>query len=133
MNKQIFALAVLFMVFVSFQVAQPAAAVKVVDSGTKYINSGQSGPMKVIWKTYASSDSTKTYDAWYVKDNGKWSGKWIISWHDVNVIQKIAPNAIKVKEYTDNELSPGTTITYHKTPVTALQYYWRVERSKWLN
>ncbi|MGB9978144.1 hypothetical protein [Methanobacterium sp.] len=37
MNKNIFAvLIVLFVVFVGFQFAEPAAAVKVVNHGTKY-------------------------------------------------------------------------------------------------
>jgi hypothetical protein len=49
MNKNIFAvLMTLFVVFVGFQFAEPAAAVKVVDHGTKYYSAVE----KITWKAY---------------------------------------------------------------------------------
>lgn len=49
-NKNVYLmLSLLFMVFVGFQFAEPAA-VKVVDHGTKYIDSAHH--VKVVWKTY---------------------------------------------------------------------------------
>ena len=49
MNKSVFMmLSVLFMVFIGFQFAEPAAAVKIVDHGTIQYSACE----KITWKAY---------------------------------------------------------------------------------
>ena len=133
MNKNIFAiLTVLFMVFIGFQFAEPAAAVKVVDHGTNYGYSGQSGWMKVTWKTYQYTNNfLKTYATYYVKDPD--TKKYILSYHEQVTIAKVTKNSVKITDKTDSELGPPVVVTYAKTKLTAAQYYWRVYRHNIIN
>jgi hypothetical protein len=128
-------LAVLFMVCAIIQVAEPAAAAIPdkafkVDQGTKYFYSGQSGPMKMSWKTYLylPSNKRKIFQTFYVKDNGRYSGHWVVSWHEIITLQKVTKTKMKITDYTDNELHPGTTVTYKKTKLSTRKYYWYVYR-----
>jgi hypothetical protein len=123
-RKVITAAIILFMVFVGFQFAGPAAAVKVIDKDTKYFNSPQSGPMKVTWKTYKYSNYLKVFATYYVKD----SGKYVVSWHDIFTLKKVSRTKIKITDTTDNELHPGTTVRYDNTRLTITGYYWKVFR-----
>ena len=129
-------LTVMFMVCAVIQFAEPAAAAKVtdkafkVDQGTKYFYSGQSGPMKMSWRTqlYVPSNKRKVFQTFYVKDNGRYSGKWVVSWHEIITLQKVSKNVMKITDYSDSELGPGTTVTYKKTKLNTRKYYWYVYR-----
>ncbi len=129
-------LAVLFMVCAVIQIAEPAAAAKVtdkafkVDQGTKYFYTGQSGPMKMSWKTYlyVPSNKRKIFQTFYVKDNGRYSGHWVVSWHEIITLQKISKTKMKITDYSDSELGPGTTVTYKNTKLSTRKYYWYVYR-----
>jgi hypothetical protein len=126
MKKNVFvALIALFVVFAGFQFAEPAAAVKIVDHGTNYGYNGQSGWMKVTWKTYQYNNNfLKTYATYYVKENGK----YIVSFHETYTFAKVTKNTIKITDKTDSELGPPVVRTYVKTKLTAAQFYWRVYR-----
>lgn len=128
MNKRIFTiLTVLFMVLVALQFAAPVAAVKVVDKGTIYGWSGQNGWMKITWKTYQwNNNFLKCYAKYYVKVPG--SKKYVYSWRDTITIAKVTKSSVKITDWTDSELCPGTSVTYAKTKLTAARYYWRVYR-----
>ncbi|MCK9150697.1 hypothetical protein [Methanobacterium alcaliphilum] len=121
----IVALAVLFMFCASIQFVEPASAATSkgikVDHGTKYFWSGQSGNMKMTWKTYkVTSNTRKVYQTFYVKINGK----YLVSWHEIITLRKVSKNRIKIIDYTDSELGPGTTVTYKKTKLSTRKYYW---------
>ena len=133
MNKNMFAvLMALFIVFVGFQFAEPAAAVKVVDHGTKYGWDGQNGYTKIVWKTYQYNNNfLKTYTTHYVKDTK--TKKYLFSFHDTYTLAKVTKKSIKITDWTDSELCPGTTVSYAKTKLTAAQYYWRVYRHEIIN
>ena len=135
MNKNIIAaLMALFVVFVGFQFAEPAAAVKVVDHGTKYGWNGQDGYTKVTWKTYQYNNNfLKTYATYYVKDPD--TKKYLLSYHERYTIAKVTKKSVKITDWTDCELGPGpgTTISYDKTKYTASRYYWRIYRHIILN
>lgn len=132
MDKKIFmALSMLFMVCAGFSLAGPVAAAKVVDHGTEYGWSGQNGWMKITWTTsqlYKSgkinNNFIKSYATYYFKDHGK----YVLGWHEKVTIAKVAKNTVKITDWSDSELGPGTTVTYAKTKLTAAQYYWRVYR-----
>ena len=128
MNKNIFAiLSVLFMLFAGLQFAEPAAAVKVVDHGTNYGWNGQDGYTKVTWKTYQYNNNfLKTYATYYVKDT--YTKKYLFSYHETYTLAKVTKNSVKITDWTDSELCPGTTVSYKKTKLTAAQFYWRVYR-----
>ena len=126
------ALMALFVVFVGFQFAEPAAAVKVVDHGTKYGWDGQNGHTKVIWKTYQYNNNfLKAYTTHYVKDTR--TKKYLFSYHETYTLAKVTKSSVKITDWTDSELCPGTTVSYKKTKLTAAQYYWRVYRHNILN
>lgn len=119
------ALAVLFMFCASIQFIDPASAATSkgikVDHGTKYFYSGQSGYMKMSWNTYkVTSNTRKVYQTFYVKINGK----YVVSWHDIITLRKVSKTRMKISDYTDNELCPGTTVTYKKTTLSTRKYYW---------
>lgn len=125
-------LTVMFMVCAVIQFTEPVAAAKVtdkafkVDQGTKYFYSGQSGPMKMSWKTYlyVPSNKRKVFQTFYVKINGK----WYVSWHEIITLQKISKNVMKITDYSDSELGPGTIVKYKKTKLNTRKYYWYVYR-----
>lgn len=136
MNKRMFtALTIFFMVFVAFGLAGSVSAAKIVDHGTKYTWNGQSGWMKITWNTYQykykktnhyNNDFIKCYATYYVKDPD--TKKYVLSWHETFTFAKVTKSTVKITDWTDSELCPGTTITYDKTKLTAAQYYWRVYR-----
>ena len=77
MDKRTFTvLMALFIVFVGFQFAEPAAAVKVVDHGTKYGYSGQNGWMKVSWKSSLLQELARS--SLFIMPGSV--AKWIQSW-----------------------------------------------------
>ena len=126
-KKSIMVLTVLFAVFAGFQFAEPAAAAKIVDHGTKYGWNGQDGYTKVTWKTYQYNNNfLKTYATYYVKD--AYSKKYLFSYHETYTLAKVTKNSVKITDWTDSELCPGTTVSYKKTKLTAAQFYWRVYR-----
>ncbi len=127
MDKRIFiAITALFMVFVGFQFAEPVIAVKVVDHGTKCGKGMDDMDVKINWKTYQYNNNfMKTYDTVY----SEYKGKYYLAWHDVTTIAKVTKSSVKITEWTDSELCPGTTVKYSKTSLTAARYYWRVYRS----
>ena len=135
MNKNMFvALMALFVVFVGFQFAEPAAAAKVVDHGTKYVWSSQGYTWtKTTWKAYqyqykkngkTNNNFIKIYSTSYAKIPE--TKKYVYSCKDIFTITKVAKNSVKITDWTDCELCPGTTVFYKKTKLTAAHYYWRV-------
>jgi len=130
-NKNIYLiLSVLFMVFIGFQCAQPASAVKIVDQGTHYFWLDNS-KMKMVWKTYQYNNNfLKTKALIYYKYKNK--GKYHLAWHEVITIAKVTKTTVKVRDWTDSDFVPPTTVDYRKTKLTAAQYYWRIYRSKML-
>jgi len=133
MNKNILAaLIALFVVFVGFQFAEPAAAVKVVDHGTKYGWSGQDCAWeKITWKAYQyekngkiNSNFIKIYMTYYTK-NPK-TKKYVVKFHDTFTIAKVTKNSVKITDRSDAGIGPDISVDYEKTKLTAAQYYWRV-------
>jgi hypothetical protein len=131
MNKNIFAvLMTLFVVFVGFQFAEPAAAVKVVDHGTKYGWDGQDDTWaKLTWKTYQYNNNfLKIYRTFYTK-NSK-TKKYVLNSHESFTLAKVTKNSIKITYRSDAGIGPVMNIYYDKTKLTAAQYYWRVFRQE---
>ena len=128
MNKNIFLmLSVLFMVFVGFQFAEPAAAVKVVDHGTKYIDS--SHHVKVVWKTYQYNNNfLKVYTNHYYKNPN--TKKYELNFNSVTTLKKIAKTTLKYEETRKQFVNP-VDVHYEKTKLTAAQYYWRIYKRYW--
>ncbi len=129
MNKNILAaLMVLFVVFVGFQFAEPAAAVKVVDHGTKYGWNGQDWTWdKVTWKTYQYNNNfLKVYRTLYTK-NPK-TKKYVVKGHDSFAIAKVTRSSVKITNWSDLGIGPSKNVQYYKTKLTAAQYYWRTFR-----
>ena len=121
MEKRSFiVLMALFVVFVGFQFAEPAAAVKVVDHGTNYGYSGQNGWMKVTWKTYQYNNNfLKTYRTFYTK-NPK-TKKYNIEFHEIDTITKVTKNSVKITTLC-YATGGGKFVSYAKTKLTASQY-----------
>ena len=139
MNKNIFAiLTVLFMVFVGLQFAEPAAAVKVVDHGTKYVWDSQDNTwMKITWKAYQYEKSgkinnnfIKVYRTVYIKDPK--TKKYVLDAHETHIIAKVTKNSVKITLKNYGELGKGTTVYYDKTKLTAARYYWRIYKHVWI-
>ncbi len=130
MNKNMFAvLMALFMVFVGFQLAEPAAAVKVVDHGTKY---GSSNDEKITWNAYQyqnkgkiNNNFIKIYLNYWVK-NPK-TKKYNIEFHEIDTITKVTKNSVKITTLC-YATGGGKFVSYAKTKLTASQYYWRIFR-----
>ncbi|MDI6723189.1 MAG: hypothetical protein QMD61_00930 [Methanobacterium sp.] len=129
-NKKVFAaVALLFMVLFSFQLAEPVSALKLVDKGTKFISSEQFGDMKISWKTYKfNRNYLKIYSTTYIKNPD--TGRYVVSWHHVITLSKVSRKRIKIKDWTDSELAPGTIISYDRTRLSAYRYYWSFYRSQ---
>ncbi len=133
-------LTVFIMVFVALGLAGSVSAAKIVDHGTKYTYSGQSGWMKIVWKTYQykkysnsklNNNFVKSYVTYYVKDHD--TGKYVLSFHDTFTLAKVTKSTIKITDTSDSELGPPVVVTYDKTKLTAAQYYWRVFRGQILH
>ncbi len=127
MNKNMFAvLMALFVVFVGFQFAEPAAAAKVVDHGTTYGWDAQDGAWaKITWKTYQYNNNfLKTYRTFYTK-NPK-TKKYVLNSHESFTLAKVTKNSIKETYRSDAGVGPAKNVFYYKTKLTAAQYYWRV-------
>ena len=129
------------MVFVGLQFAEPASAAKVVDHGTNYVWSGQGHTwIKTTWKAYQyqykkngkiNNNFIKIYCTSYAKIPE--TKKYGYSCKDTYTITKVAKNIIKITDWTDSELCPGTTVSYKKTKLTAAQYYWRIYRHLYID
>jgi len=129
MNKSVFMmLSVLFMVFVGFQFAEPAAAVKVVDHGTKYGWDGQDNAwMKTTWKTYQyNNNHLKIYEAVYLKYPK--TKKYVLFMNQKWVLTKVTKNSVKIRHWLYGGIGPAKGVFYDKTKLTTAQYYWRVFR-----
>ena len=128
MDKKGIALITLFMVFIGFQAAAPAAAVKVIDHGTHYFTYENSN-MKEVWKTYQYNNNfIKEYALFYYKKTGKYH----FAFHEVTTITKVNKSTVKIKEWTDSIFVPGSDTRYAKTKLTSAQYYWRTYRPEML-
>jgi hypothetical protein len=127
MDKKIISiLAVLFVAFVGFQFAEPAAAVKVVDHGTQYGWNGQDDAwMKTTWKTYQyDNNHLKIYKTDYLKDSK--TKKYVLFMHQKWVLTKVTKNSVKVGHWLYGGIGPCKGVFYDKTKLTAAQYYWRM-------
>ena len=134
-NKNVYLmLSVLFMVFVGFQFAEPAAAVKVVDQGSKYAWNGQDGYIKVTWKTYQyNNDFLKTYVAKYLRDED--TKKYEFGYDEAFVFAKVTKTSLKITDIADWVVDfdqDPVQLRYCKTKLTGAQYYWRVFRPQTL-
>jgi hypothetical protein len=130
MRKNIVLITLMLSIFVfSLQIAEPVAAVKVVDHGTKVTYDNDLGWMKIVWKTYQYNNNyLKMHVKYYFKQNGK----YVLDESDNITLAKITKSKIKI---TINALSvdniggkPG--VTYRKTELNAAHYYWREFRSE---
>ena len=129
-KKAYVSLIALLMVFVGFQFVEPAAAVQVVDHGTHYFWFDNS-KMKMVWTTYQyNTNFLKTKAVIYYKYNNR--GKYHLAWHEVITISKVTKSTVKIKDWTDSDFEPPTTVNYKKTKLTAAQYYWKTYRSEML-
>lgn len=129
MNRKVFAAAaLLFMVLFSFQLAEPVSAVKLIDKGTKYVSSEQFGDMKITWKTYrVNKNYIKIHSTTYTKNPD--TGSYSFAWNNIITLKKVSKTRIKIREWTDSELAPGSVIiNYAHTRLSANQYYWKVYR-----
>ena len=128
MNKNIFLmLSVLFMVFVGFQFAEPAAAVKVADHGTRYV--GPTDHYKVVWKTYQYNNNfLKVVSTIYYKNPN--TKKYELNFNSVTTLKKITKTTLKYKETRKQFVNP-VDLHYAKTKLTAAQYYWRIYKKYW--
>ncbi len=136
MNKNIFTvLTVLFMVFVSFQLAGPVAAAKVVDHGTKYAWNGQDGYFKIVWKTYQYNDNfLKTYVTKYLRDDEtkKYNELGIDEEFTFAKVTKSSLKITNIAEWLVDFDTDPVDVSYKKTSLSAAQYYWRVFRPQTL-
>ncbi|MGB9978143.1 hypothetical protein [Methanobacterium sp.] len=133
MNKNIFvALMVLFMVFVGFQFAEPAAAVKVVDHGTKYGWDAQDNAlMKTTWKAYQyNNNHLKIYETVYLKYPK--TKKYVLFMREKWALTKVTKNSVKVIYDLNGGIGPAKGVFYDKTKLTAAQYYWRIFRHDYM-
>ena len=128
MNKRISLIfVVLFIVFLGLQVAEPVAAVKVVDKFTRYapINSQDSGAKKVFTLYQYNKNYLKIKEVmrrWNPKT--KKYGHPFVKWSAV--IKKVSKTKLKISEW---EACSGSYKEYIKTHLTAARYYWRVYRA----
>ena len=120
--------------FEGFQFAEPAAAAKIVDHGTKY---GSSGTDKITWSTYQyqhkgkiNNNFMKIYLNYWVKNS---NNKYNIEFHEIFTIAKVTKNSTKITIRTYGFLVPGKEVVYAKTKLTASQYYWRIYRHNIIN
>ena len=133
MDKKIIPiLAVLFMVFIGFQFAEPAAAVKVVDHGTKYGWDGQDDAwMKTNWKTYQyDNNHLKVYETVYLKYPK--TKEYVLFMHQKWVLTKVTKNSVKIRYWLYGGIGPAKGVFYDKTKLTAAQYYWRMFRHEYM-
>lgn len=131
MNKKIFAVLAVFMVFV---IVGSVSAAKVVDTGTKYAWNGQDGYIKLEWKTYQYNDNfLKTYVAKYLRDED--TKRYEFGDDEEFVFAKVSKDSLKTTTiadwFVDFDLDP-VQISYCKTKLTGAQYYWRVFRPQTL-
>lgn len=137
MDKKAFmAVSMLFIVCAGLSLAGPVSAAKVVDHGTKYMWSDQAGWVKVVWKTYQHKyKKTNRYNnnyiechvAYYIKDYYG-TNKYQLSYNETFTFAKVTPSTVKITERANCDIVPGTKVTYKKTKLSAVQYYWRVYR-----
>lgn len=115
------------MVFVGFQFAEPAAAVKVVDQGTRYV--GPTDHYKIAWKTYQYNNNfLKVVSTIYYKNPN--TKKYELNFNSITTLQKITKNTLKYKETRKQFVNP-VDLHYTKTKLTAAQYYWRIYKKYW--
>ena len=128
MDKKVcISLVALFVVFVGFQFAEPATAVKVVDHGNTIGWDTQIGWSKMTWKTYQYNNNfVKSYSTCYVKKHGK----YVFGYSEVFTLAKVTKSTIKITDWVHiANTKPMTIITHKKTKLTAAQYYWREIRT----
>ena len=123
MDKKAYVSLALLMVFVGFQFAEPAAAVKVVDHGTNVGWDNQIGWSKMTWKTYQYNNNfVKSYSTCYVKKHDK----YVFGYSEVLTLAKVSKSTIKITDWVHIvNTKPMTIITLEKTKLNAAQYYWR--------
>ena len=126
MKMKILALcAVLFMACSAMHFVEPAAAVKMVDHGTKYYVMDHPKDIKVVWNAYQyNKNFMKINTVVYYKNH---KGKYFKAYSYVTTIAKVTKSSVKVRSVD----SSGYVFKYYKkTSLTAAQYYWRVYRSQ---
>jgi uncharacterized protein YxeA len=115
MNKNVTILAVLFMIFVGFQLAGPAAATNVVDHGTRYV--GPTDHYKIVWKTYQDNNNfLKMVSTAYYKN--PFTKKYELNFNSVTALTKVTMTSIKIKETRKQFVNPFD-VHYAKTKLTA--------------
>lgn len=132
MDKKIIPiLTVLFMLFVGFQFAEPAAAVKVVDHGVSYKWDKTQGMWRQnTWTTYQYNNNfmkTVVITRW------KFDSKYTYGYKNTITLAKVSKDTIKIRDVQDIMDPYVYSLNYKKTKLTAAQYYWRVYRTKLFN
>jgi len=137
-KKSFTALAILLMALVGLSMSGAVSAAKLVDHGTKYSWDGQNGWTKSTWSTYqyrySNGKINNNFIISYIKRYAKAdnpdvkAGKYVFSFNERISIAKVSANTVKISDWSDSELGPGTILFYYNTKLTAAQYYWRVYR-----
>lgn len=125
MNKNISVIcAVLFMVVISFQIAEPVAAVKVVDHFVKYQPDSQYGDIKKITTTYQYNNNYLKIKTEVYKKSGNKYVFWENWWTNLT---KVSNTKLRIDNWPTID-GPSVDTHYITTSLTAAQYYWRIYR-----
>ena len=128
MGKNIVLVALIsFMFVIGLQVAEPAAAasLKVIDHGS-YNNLGDNNYDTYKWTAYKKGENYVVMKGSYYPETNLYKAYFYM------YFQKISKTKIKTieKSFVKNKKTGKTKIlsqkiSYHKTKLTAVQYYWR--------
>lgn len=138
MKIKILAICTVLVIFCSLMhFVEPTAATSnqkgyLIDHGTKYYvdhytdeNKHYIQKFKVTWKTYwYSKNLRKVFKKYYAKKNGK---KWVFSWKETNIINKVSKNKIKLTCILYGSGTNNCTI-YLKTKMSTRNFYWKIYR-----
>lgn len=122
MNKNLlFVFAILSVAVLGLQMAEPVAAVKVIDkrvlncpSGSQDFNSG-----KYVFKTYKYSNNVVWINIKGYKSNGA------LVFNSWTQLKKVSRHKLRIKEQS---IEGGWIYTYKTTSYSAVKYYWKVYR-----
>jgi hypothetical protein len=127
MNKNIpLIVTVLFMAIISFYIAEPAAAVNVVDHFVKYQTDSQYGDIKMVTTTYQYSNNYLKIKTEVYKKSGNNYIFWENWWASLT---KVSNTKLKINNWPTID-GPNVDTHYVTTSLTAAQYYWRVYKAQ---
>ncbi len=127
MNKNVpFVFVALFISFISFQIAEPVAAVKVVDHFVKYQPDSQYGDIKKVATTYQYNNNYLKIKTEVYKKSGTKYVFWENWWASLT---KVSNTKLRINNWPTID-GPSVDTHYVTTSLTAAQYYWRVYRAQ---